>query len=56
MDQTLFFSVAGANNDNCNSNNIIFNINDTKFYVPVVTLSENDNQKLSKLLSKGFER
>ena len=27
----------------------------TKSYVPVVTLSARDNQKLSKLLSKGFE-
>ena len=26
------------------------------YYVPVVTLSGKDNQKLSKLLSKGFER
>ena len=25
-------------------------------YVPVVTLSTRDNQKLSKLLGKGFER
>ena len=28
---------------------------DTKLYVTVVTLSSKDNQKLSKLLSKGFE-
>ena len=28
----------------------------TKLYFPVVTLSGRDNQKLSKLLSKGFER
>ena len=27
-----------------------------KLYVPAVTLSARDNQKLSKLLSKGFER
>ena len=44
---------ANGNNDN---NNIIFTIKDTKLYVPVVTLSARDNQKLSKLLSKGFER
>ena len=31
-------------------------IKDTRVYVPVVTLSARDNQKLSKLLSKGFER
>ena len=28
---------------------------DTKLYVPVVNLSVKDNQKQSKLLSKGFE-
>ena len=35
---------------------LIFTINDTKLHVPVVTLSPRDNQKLSKRLSKGFER
>ena len=44
------------NNDNYDDNNIIFNIKDTKLFVPVVTLSARSNQKLSKLLSKGFER
>ena len=29
---------------------------DTKLYVPVVTFSTRDNQKLSKLLTKEFER
>ena len=43
-------------NDNDNDNNIIFTIKDTKLHVPFVTLSARDNQKLSKLLSKGFER
>ena len=38
------------------SNNIIFTIKDTKLYVTVVTLSAKDNQTLSKLLGKGFER
>ena len=52
-------SVAGNENyinNNDDANNIIFTIKDTKLYVPVVTLSARDNQKLSKLLSKGFER
>ena len=51
-------SVAGADNANGSNddNNIIFTIKDTKLYVPVVTLSTRDNQKLSKHLSKGFER
>ena len=30
-------------------------IKDTKLYVLVVTLSARDNQKLSKLLSRGFD-
>ena len=29
---------------------------DTKLYIPVVTLSVRDNSKLSKLLSKGYDR
>ena len=31
-----------------------FKITDAKLYVPIVTLSVEDNAKLSKLLSKGF--
>ena len=50
------FSRAGNDNVNDNDNNIIFTIKNTKLYVPIVTLSAKDNQKLSKLLSKGFER
>ena len=50
-------SVAGSDSkNNINSNNIILTIKDTKLYVPVVTLSGRNNQKLSKLLSKGFKR
>ena len=41
---------------NADSNNILFTIKDTKLYVTVVTLTAKGNQKLSKLLSKGFER
>ena len=51
-------SVAGADNANANNDDydIIFTIKNIKLYVPVVTLSVNINQKLSKLLSKGFQR
>ena len=51
-------SIAGTENTNGKSdnNNIIFTIKDTTLHVPVVTLSARDNQKPSKLLSKGFER
>ena len=33
-----------------------FKITDAKLYVPIVTLSIEDNSKLSKLLNKGFKR
>ena len=49
-------SAAGADNFNANYNNITFTIRDTKLFVPVVVFSARDNQKLSKFLSKGFER
>ena len=52
------FSAGGTENDindNDNANNIIFTIKDTKLYVPVVTLSARDNQKLSKLLKMSIK-
>ena len=49
-------SAVAADNNDANYNNIVSNIKNTKLYVPVVTLSGKDNQKLSKLLSKGFGR
>ena len=51
-------SLAFTDNGNSNNDdsNIIFSIKDTKLYVPVVTLSARDTQKLSKLLCKVFER
>ena len=33
-----------------------FTITDAKLYVPIVTLSIEDNSKLTKLLSEGFKR
>ena len=33
-----------------------FKITDAKLYIPIVTLSSEDNVKLSKLLSQGFKR
>ena len=48
-------ATAGFDNDNADYNNIIFTIKDTKLFVPVVTLSTKDIQKLSKLLRKGFK-
>ena len=49
-------SAAGDDNTNANPNNFIYTIKDTKLSTPVVNLLAKDNQKLSKLLSKGFER
>ena len=49
-------SAARDGNTNANPNNITFTIKGTKLYVPVVTLLANDNEKLSKILSKGYER
>ena len=46
----------GVDNANANSNNIIFTIKDRKLYDPVITLLAKDNEKLSKVLSKGFEK
>ena len=50
--KALYVTVANEND----SNNIIFTIKYTKLYIRVVTTSVKDNQKLSKLLSKGLER
>ena len=36
--------------------NATFTITDTKLYVPIVTLSAEDNAKWSKLLGEGFKR
>ena len=49
-------SAAAADNADVNSNTIPFTLKGTILYIPVVTLSKKDNKKLSKLLSKGFER
>ena len=47
-------------NENCIFSNLdedsTFTITDAKLYVPVVTLSIEDNSKLTKLLSKGIKR
>ena len=40
----------------CNHHNSIFQITKGELYIPVVTLNTEHNNKLSQLLSKGFER
>ena len=47
-------AIAANDKDDTNYDNIIFTIKDTKLLIPVVTLPVKDNQKLSRLLSKGF--
>ena len=39
-----------------NASNAIFEITDAKLYVPVVTLSAEDNVKLAKQLNEGFKK
>ena len=38
-----------------NANKATFKITDAKLYVPIFTLSAEDNAKLSKLLTEGFQ-
>ena len=50
----LTSAVIGANAAGVDS--AIFKITDAKLYIPVVTLSAEDNVKLSKLFGEGFKR
>ena len=52
----LTTAAIGVNANAAGANSATFKITDAKLYVPVVTLSAEDNAKLSKLLSNGFER
>ena len=56
MVETFPLATAGAEIDDTNCNNIIFTVKDTELYVLVKTLPTKDNQKLSKIISKEFER
>ena len=47
-------SATRTNNADANPDNIISAVKDTKLYVPVVTLSERNNQILSKSFSKDL--
>ena len=55
-DNYCVFFATRDNNTDVNPNNITRNIKYPKLYVPAMTLSAKDNQELSKLLSKAFER
>ena len=52
----VVFVFGNKNNDNSNSNYIIFTIKETDLYVPVVTFSIKDNKKLPKFISQRFDR
>ena len=46
----------GANANVTGADSATFKITDAKLYVPIVTLSAEDNAKLWKLLDQGFKR
>ena len=52
----MCLAVNANDTNNDNPNRVNFTIKDTKLYVPFLTLSAKNNQKLSKFLRKGFER
>ena len=52
----LTTAAIGANADATGADSATFKITDAKIYVPIVTLSAEDNAKLSKLLSEGLAR
>ena len=55
-DLSVFGAANADNDDGANSKNNFFTVKCTKSYIPVVILTAKDNQKLSKHLSKKFER
>ena len=52
----LTSAAIGADANATGADSATFKITDAKLYVPIVTLSAEDNAKLSKLLGKGFKR
>ena len=52
----MLLSLADNDNTNANPGNVIVYCKRYKLNIPVVTVSGRDNQKLSKRLSKEFER
>ena len=51
----LLTAVIRDNANNTGADSVTFEITDPKLYVPIVTLTEEDNAKLSKLLRQGFK-
>ena len=52
----LTSAVINADADATGADSATFKTTDSKLYVPIVTLSAEDNVKLSKLLSEGFKK
>ena len=52
----LTSAAVDVNVNNTGTDSATFKITDEKLYIPVVTLSAEDNAKLSQLLSEGFKR
>ena len=52
----LTAAAVDANANNIGVDSATFKITDAKLYIPVVTLSVENNAKLSKLLGEGFKR
>ena len=52
----LSSAAIGADANATGADSATFKITDAKLYVPIVTLSAEDNAKLSKQLSQGFQR
>ena len=52
----LTAAAIGDDANDTGADSATFEITDAKLYVPIVTLSAENNAKLSKLLSKGFKR
>ena len=52
----LTSAAVDGNVNNTSADSATFKITDAKLYVPIVTLSAEDNAKLSKLLGEGFKR
>ena len=52
----LTSAATGADANATGSDSETFKITDAKLYVPIVSLSVEDNVKLSKLLDEGFKR
>ena len=52
----LTSAAIGADANATGADSATFKITDAKLYVPIVTLSAEDNAKLSKLLGEGFKR